>query len=73
MKSILSTALILSVIGLASCTTAPKRDGVIKNSPFERADANADMFIDYKEYKNYLFYKAEANSVCVFPQKFYHS
>lgn len=63
MKSFLSIALILSVVALASCSTAPKRDGVIKGSPFERADANADMSIDYKEYKNYLFYKAESNTV----------
>lgn len=62
MKSFLSIALMLSVLALASCASAPKRDGVIEGSPFERADANADMFIDYKEYKNYLFYKAGSDS-----------
>lgn len=62
MKTILTLALISSVAVLASCASEPKRDAVIKGSPFERADVNADTFIDYKEYKNYLFYKTEPNT-----------
>lgn len=58
MKKILKTITVLSIVaGLAACA-GPRRPDVPVVSPFERADANKDYFIDYTEFKNYVAYKA---------------
>lgn len=45
------------VLTLAACA-GPQRPDVPVAGPFEKADADGDMFIDYKEFKNYVAYKA---------------
>ncbi len=61
-----NTKVILSafcVLTLHACATGPERPDMPVAGPFEKADANQDLFIDYDEFKNYVSYKASPDPV----------